>query len=260
LIQHGSEISPKDNRNITPCQYAAWNSNFECAHFLLGMDSAGGEMYMDVGKSTLLISLCGAIPNQSFVFYMDKILNILILRDQLKLNHQNIYGDTALHVATRRGVPWMILNLLHLGADPHVLNEKGQSPYMEAQNHSQSSLILPLFSEYVSKNEQPNTNLTSQYPQSQLKQSHSIDEVAFRPLKPPRPGRALSSIPSSKLIEEIDDSLNRSRSSSQKVPLSVPFEPPTNNTKSDEVCFFIYCCLNAPIISPFSSSLFSLSP
>ncbi|CAM6117104.1 unnamed protein product [Calypogeia fissa] len=52
------------------------------------------------------------------------------------LDAQNRYGQTALHIAARRGFLWFVSNLLHTGASPHVQDEYGLRAVDVAQNHS----------------------------------------------------------------------------------------------------------------------------
>lgn len=47
-----------------------------------------------------------------------------------KLNHQNMLGETALHIAARKGKFNLFLELMKLGADPNLFNKKSESPIM----------------------------------------------------------------------------------------------------------------------------------
>jgi len=53
-----------------------------------------------------------------------------------KINDQNKFGNTALHIVTQRGQSGLVLELLKNNADPNIKNNNGEIPLMLTKSYS----------------------------------------------------------------------------------------------------------------------------
>ncbi len=144
LINAGANPSVRDVNGMTPCHLAAFKGHYASCYYLLSIDRSNEPM-RDLQGNTLLMTLCSATPSKIYLFYMEKILNILALRSQLCLSTQDKNGDTSLHLATRNGNALIVRALLILGANSKVANFSGETPASIASFHRDSRLLVPLF-------------------------------------------------------------------------------------------------------------------
>lgn len=115
------DINAKDNRGITPILYLLMNdrsSKFPQMFLQTYINSGADTTSVDENGNTLLML---AAANNHITAAM------LLMKSKDILNLKNNVGDTALHIATRKGNFEIGYMLIEMGADSSVLNDDGET-------------------------------------------------------------------------------------------------------------------------------------
>ncbi|XP_033107175.1 ankyrin repeat domain-containing protein 61-like isoform X2 [Anneissia japonica] len=130
LIAHGCKIEALDFRKRTPLVIAVENSSAMCVKFLLKRGFANASVKTPDGQTILH---CAMIDSGWSV----SITQLLLPLPVIDINARDNRGDTALHIAARRHLDQLIVELLRYGADPDIRNKKDKKTDRNQQNGGQ---------------------------------------------------------------------------------------------------------------------------
>jgi uncharacterized protein len=121
LIGSCIDINETDLLGNTSLMYAVGSGNLKLIKLLL---SSGANIKVVAKEASLL----------QFAINNDKNIAEFLLKNGAEVDSQNIYGETALFYAVIRKKQDLIRILVENGANPHITNYLGKSPYILAKN------------------------------------------------------------------------------------------------------------------------------
>ncbi|XP_058837293.1 transient receptor potential channel pyrexia isoform X3 [Topomyia yanbarensis] len=134
LLSKGADVKAKNHRGFTPLHLAARAASVECVEVLLRIGNADANA-QDADDRT---PLHASISKSDSAF---DILEILICWGA-NLNHQDVYGFTALHLAALDGLAHCVEMLLFHGADVTTKTKKGTSALNVIMRKTPASLAM----------------------------------------------------------------------------------------------------------------------
>lgn len=121
LLKRGAKPNVKDGTSFFPIHYAVENGCYRCCRALAPFYE-GDSILTKRQESPLMIAArkghCKTIKE--------------IPVEKINLNHKDNDGNTALHIAAKKGFDKFLVYLLDLGAAPDTLNSSGWTPLMSA--------------------------------------------------------------------------------------------------------------------------------
>lgn len=180
LLQLGANVNARDRSGATPTFLAAENGKIEALDALMSSENVDARIANSAGETPLYISalrghlsvvsiLLEHFRAQNISWYdphmytdgwtplmaaavadHDKVANLLLQAAimsgglQAFLNAANRYGQTALHIAARRGFKNFIALLISKGADPQVRDCYGLTAFEVAKGNRQENVVVAL--------------------------------------------------------------------------------------------------------------------
>ncbi|XP_071951085.1 ankyrin repeat domain-containing protein 61-like [Antedon mediterranea] len=124
LIANGCKVEALDYRKRTPIVVAVENSSAMCVKHLLKYGFANAGVVTPDGHTLLHCAMIDSGWSMS-------IVQLLVPLSDIDINAKNNRGDTALHIAARRHLDHLIIELIKHGADPDIKNNRGRIPLFE---------------------------------------------------------------------------------------------------------------------------------
>ena len=127
LIQRGADVYLADNFGRTPLHKAAQSGCVNMVHLLLRTRAKHRIDQTDMYNATPLHFAVMGCSSSSLNPKAARIVEILIHKEA-NVNHQDVNGMSALHIASRKGAVDIVDVLLQHGADVNVAMLDGKSP------------------------------------------------------------------------------------------------------------------------------------
>lgn len=141
------DVNLADSSGNTPLHYVISSCRISSPDSDLACPAAGQASHLLKSSSLPTATLheaCYAGDKQ-------RVLDFIFTRDDLDLNEQNGDGDTALHVACRRGHGDLVEMLMLAGADEMVSNDDGDTPAAVAIGVGRQDLLDLLDRDFLSR-------------------------------------------------------------------------------------------------------------